>query len=82
MLNCLPDSAYNEVRNEDVQMTSVILLRNAMDEASMKLISEMLQNCGISFDIRESSNTIVVDGNNDVIRKAKQLICDCGYDVM
>ena len=77
MLNCLPDLAYNEVRNEDVQMTSVILLRKAMDEASMKLISEMLQNCGISFDIRESSNTIV-----DVIRKAKQLICDCGYDVM
>lgn len=63
-------------------MTSVILLRDAMDEASMKLISDLLQNSGISFDIRTSSNTIVVEGNNDVIRKAKQLIGDFGYDVM
>lgn len=74
--------AYNVVRNEGVHMTSVILLRDAMDEASMKLISDLLQNSGISFDIRTSSNTIVVEGNNDVIRKAKQLIGDFGYDVM
>lgn len=63
-------------------MTSVILLRDAMDEECIKSLSEAFYSCGIPFDIRKAMNTIIVEGNNDVIRKAKQLVADYGYDVM
>jgi len=63
-------------------MTSIIMVKDLLNEERVKTLSYVLNNAGIAHDIRLSQNAVVVEGNNDVIRAAKALISQHGFEVM
>ncbi len=63
-------------------MTSVIIVKDLLNEERVKTLAYVLDNAGIQHEIRLSQNAVLVSGDNDLIRKAKQLIAEHGFEVM
>ena len=63
-------------------MTSIIMVKDLLNEERVKTLSYVLDNAGIRHEIRLSQSVVLVDGDNDVIRKAKQMISEHGFEVI
>ena len=63
-------------------MTSIIMVKDLLNEERVKTLAYVLDNAGIQHEIRLSQSVVLVDGDNDVIRKAKQMIADHGFEVI
>jgi len=63
-------------------MTSIIIVKDLLNEERVKTLAYVLDNAGIQHEIRLSQNVVLVTGDNDLIRKAKQLIGEHGFEVM
>lgn len=63
-------------------MTSIIMVKDLLNEERVKTLAYVLDNAGIQHEIRLSQSVVLVDGDNDVIRKAKQMISDHGFEVI
>lgn len=63
-------------------MMSVIMIEDMNDEACAQKIQNALSNTRIPFEIKLERKVVVVEGDNDLIRLAKQIISDAGFCVM
>lgn len=63
-------------------MTSIIMVKDLLNEERVKTLAYVLDNAGIQHEIRLSQSVVLVDGDNDVIRKAKQMISEHGFEVI
>ena len=63
-------------------MTSIIMVKDLLNEERVKTLAYVLDNAGIRHEIRLSQSVVLVDGDNDVIRKAKQMISEHGFEVI
>lgn len=63
-------------------MTSIIMVSDLINEERAKTLSYILKNAGIDHEVRLAQGAVIVEGNNDVIRSAKNLIAEHGFDVV
>lgn len=63
-------------------MTHVIMINTTLKEEHAKVLSYVLEQAGISHEFRIAQSAIIVYGDSDVVRKAKTLITDHGFDIM
>ena len=63
-------------------MTSIIMVKDLLNEERVKTLAYVLDNAGIQHEIHLSQSVVLVDGDNDVIRKAKQMISENGCEVI
>lgn len=65
-----------------IRMTSIIMVKDLLNEERVKTLAYVLDNAGIHHEIRLTQSVVLVDGDNDVIRKAKQMISEHGFEVV
>lgn len=63
-------------------MTSIIMVKDLLNEERVKTLTYVLDNAGIHHEIRLTQSVVLVEGDNDVIRKAKQMITEHGFEVL
>lgn len=63
-------------------MRSIIMIRNMNDEACAKAIWQALESSNIDFEIQFDRKIVIIEGNNDKLRLAKQLIENAGFQVL
>lgn len=63
-------------------MRSIIMIRNMNDEACAKAIRQALESSNIDFEIQFDRKIVIIEGNNDKLRLAKQLIENAGFQVL
>lgn len=63
-------------------MTSIIMINDLINEERAKTLSYLLRNANIEHEVRLAQGAVIVEGNNDIIRKAKNLIAEHGFEVV
>lgn len=63
-------------------MKSIIMVKHMDCEASALKIQQGLKQVGISCEVLLERNSIVLEGNNDQVRFAKNFIQELGFEVM
>lgn len=63
-------------------MTSIIMISDLINEERAKTLSYILNSAGIDHEVRLTQGAVIVEGNNDVIRNAKNIIAEHGFDVV
>ncbi len=63
-------------------MSGVIMIRGSLDETDVPILSHLLDQANITYDIRMAQATIVVSGSNDEIIRAKELLSRNGFDLI
>lgn len=63
-------------------MKSIIMIRDMNDEACVKAIRQALESSSIDFEIQFDRKIVIIEGNNDKLRLAKQLIENAGFQVV
>lgn len=58
------------------------MIKDMNDEACVKAIQQTLEASSITFDIQLDRKIVIVDGTNDKLRLAKQLIANAGFQVL
>lgn len=63
-------------------MSGIIMIRDELNEEKVHLLTHLLNQAGIDFDLRMFQSTVVVHGSNDTIITAKQLLSENGFDLI
>lgn len=63
-------------------MASIVLIKDQLDEDHKQTLSSLLKSVGIEHEIPCSHNAIVIHGNNDALRAAKNLISQQGFEIL
>lgn len=63
-------------------MRGIIMIRGCLDETMIPLLSHLLNQANVTYDIRIAQGTIIVSGSNDEIIQAKELLSRNGFDLI
>ncbi|MCI8540255.1 MAG: hypothetical protein HFE67_01875 [Erysipelotrichaceae bacterium] len=63
-------------------MSGVIIIKNGFNQAQADLAKQVLQQAAISCNIRIQQEAIIVNGTNDEIIKAKELLNQNGFELI
>lgn len=63
-------------------MKSIIMIHDLKDATSANIIQQTLESSSIEYELNLERKIVIVDGNNDKIRLAKQLIANAGFQVL
>lgn len=63
-------------------MTNIIMIQEPLTSQSHHAISTLLEQAGLSFEIRDGTNAVIIYGTNDALRKAKDLLEAHGIEVI
>lgn len=63
-------------------MKSIIMIHDLKDTTSANIIQQTLESSSIEYELNLERKIVIVDGNNDKIRLAKQLIANAGFQVL
>lgn len=63
-------------------MKSIIMIHDLKDATSANIIQQILESSSIEYELNLERKIVIVDGNNDKIRLAKQLIANAGFQVL
>lgn len=63
-------------------MTNIIMIQEALTAQSHQMITTLLEQAGLSFEIRDGANAIIIYGTSDALRKAKDLLETHGIEVI
>lgn len=58
------------------------MIHDLKDTTSANIIQQILESSSIEYELNLERKIVIVDGNNDKIRLAKQLIANAGFQVL